>query len=50
MKWLVIAVVALAIVSAVWFVCNGDCRGATMSCLAGALFCHCAILWRMKDE
>lgn len=31
-------------------VCNGDCRGATVSCLAGAVFCHCAILWRMKDE
>ena len=45
MKWLVIAVVALSIASAVWFVCSGDCRGATVSCLAGAVFCHCAILW-----
>ena len=49
MKWFVIAVVALAIGNAVWFVCNGDYRGATVSCLTGAVFCHSAILWRMKD-
>lgn len=48
MKWLVIAVFALSIASAVWFVCNGDHRGATVSCLAGALFCNCAML--LEDE